>query len=211
MATLEYSTDRNGGFEVSFDSAALSAVVVEALMDEGLTHWLGNRAISNAIGAAKIIIGKEQKIKASEVTTAVFKTWRTSNASVYDTMLREIRDGIVAKIRAGEVPFERSGGGGSRETITPLVREMRRIAEAELVAMFATKGLELPSASGKINMAGKDYTRLDLIKLRVGNPAHADRLKSEAERALAALERSAQRNSAVEGDFAELLGLGVAA
>lgn len=204
MATLEYG-------EITRDSDKLAQPVVEALMQEGFTHWLGNRVSSNVVGQIKLKIGKATNTKAAEVTTAQVKQYREAHGDDVNAIQAGIVSAVLAKIDAGEVPFERTGGGGVRETVTPLVREMRRLAEAELIAMFASKGMELPNASSKISMAGKEYTRLDLIKLRVGNPVHAERLKAEAERALAALERNAQRNAASDGDLAELLGLNQAA
>ena len=201
MATLEYG-------EITRDSDKLAPAVVEALMQEGFTHWFGNRVSSNVVGQIKMQIGKATNTKASEVTTAQVKQFRETNPDDVAKMVADITAGILAKIDAGEVPFERSSGGGGRESLTPLVREMRRIAEAELVAVFAANGYELPNATGKVSMGGKEYTRLDLIKMRVANPAHADRLKSEAERALAALERSAQRHAGDQsGDLAALLGI----
>lgn len=117
------------------------AVSLLALAQRGVTHYMGNEQASKLTAWVK---KPENKDATEEQVKAYAKT---------------LHDAAWQKIMKGEMGVRSAG----QPRITGIEAVMRKMATAWVSAALAKQGVKLPTGDKTVNMAGKDFTREQLI------------------------------------------------
>lgn len=177
----------------TIDLTSLPEVSIASLVRKGLSHFLGNEQASKVTEWKKQLTDKGTPPTEAEV--AAYKADRIREA--------------VAALASGTV-----GASSPRPRGSALETIMRAIAEKQVRAVLKGIGVTMPSGDKTVSFpdgqGGENhFTRLDLINRRLANPAYGPKIKSEAEKEMAAQERLAAKAvaEAGEGRSVEALGL----
>lgn len=164
----------------TIDTASLPVQSVEALLRRGLSHFLGNEQASKVAGWVKAF----EKANPGQTVDEADKEAKKSE--YVKAALQALTDGTV--------------GMGRAPAISPLEREIDRLARAEVVAVLKSNGIKPPKGDEKVKFAnGAEFTMDELIERRIEK--FRDVLTAAAQKKIAADEK---RRKAAEADAAKL-------
>ncbi len=162
----------------SIDTAQLPESSLVALMNEGLTHYLGNRVASRVSGWCEAQAGEN-------ATKELVKVWKDSHEAEVSAQAATFRQETIDKLLAGTIGVRAARGPSA--SADPMVAEMRKLAKEELVAMLAKAGMKFPKKDEALIFAnGTKLTGDEMIARRLD----AERQGNNRE----AIERQAKRN-----------------
>lgn len=160
--------------DFTIDTAELPAKSLEALINRGITHFLGNEQASKVSAWVKGLEEAEGAPKVADDEKAAKK------AELVKAAYQALVDGTIG-----------SGHGGGPK-LDPLQRAIRDIAEEEVSSMLKGAGQKVPKGKETISVKGQDLTLADLVKRRVENAQHADRILKAAKARVASAAKASE-------------------
>lgn len=166
--------------DLTIDTATLHEKSTVALLRRGLAHFLGNEQASKVASWMKSFEKSEGREPTDDEKAA---------------KKAEYVEKAIAALWAGEI-----GMGVRGPAVSPLEREVERLARGEVMAVLKSNGIKPPRGDEAVKFAnGAEFTLEQLIERRIG--AHGERLEKEAQKKLAADEK---RRKAAEAEAAKL-------
>lgn len=154
------------------DFSKLPEASVAAILRRGLTHYLGNEQASKLASWVK---GQDGEV--SEDAKAARKAELVSSA--------------LSALQAGTI-----GQSVRMPKVDPVEAEMDKIAKGEIKSTLAAAkmGFKGKGEDRKVTFAdGSAFTLDELVERRLANPEHSARIRREAEKAIKARARQAEK------------------
>lgn len=169
------STHTYGKFTI--DTVVIPPKSLEALINRGITHFLGNEQASKVSAWVKseeakgvTLADDEKEAKKQEFIEAAYTA---------------LVDGTIGN---------RVGG----PKLDPLTRALRDIAGDEVTAILRGAGQKVPKGKETVDVKGESLTFADLVQRRIENEKHAERIAKLAKK------RVAEAKAGAEGDLEDL-------
>jgi len=175
------------GYTISADSTPHESI--NKLLHIAFAHKLYNEA-SSAAGSR--VDGYDT------MTSEARKAWREANGEQWNALLKSARDAIFAKVQNGELGTRTSSGPRKDPAVTELENEVRKQAEAFVVASLGSSAPKGPKAKKDFIVPMKDGTQLpfhDLVA-RVAAGAKREQFETAAKRVIAERRRAMERATA---------------
>lgn len=170
--------------EMTIDETKLPPVSVTALMQYGVSHFLGNVQASKLVNRIR---GKEGLNK-SDATTEAVKAWRTANAEVVAAWTAEHIKEAIKELEEGTVGTRASG-----PRLDPVEREFKTILERRLTNILKGQGLKLPKTDDETLVFASGMTRTREQMLANLEVSEGEALRKEAVQKVGELARKAKR------------------
>lgn len=165
-----------------FDTTKLPEQTIAGMLKRGVTHFLGNEQAAKVTNWSKKVL-KDTGALPSDDELAAKKA-------------EFVAAGIAAML-AGEV------GQGSRGPATdPLELEMERVAKAEITEIVKKNGGKWSGKGEERGVTFKDGSRLtmdEMVERRLSNPDHGPRIQKEADKAIKAKAKEAEKAKTAGG------------
>lgn len=158
----------------TIDAAALPEQSMKALLQRGITHFLGNEQASKVASWAE---GFETKNS------------RKPTDAERDTAKADYVAGALKALAEGTIGVRSGGPRGS-----PTDTVIRQLARAEVVGILTTQKVKVPKGEEKVKFGdGTELTLAEMVSRRIAK--HGDRLTKEAEAKLKADARKAEKTA----------------
>ena len=165
-----------------FDFTKLPESTLTGMLKRGVTHFLGNEQAAKVTNWSKKVLKDTGELPTDDELAA---------------KKAEYVSAAIGAMQAGEV------GQGSRGPATdPMELEMERIAKSEITEVVKKNGGKWTGKGDDRGVTFKDGSRLtmeDMVERRLGNPEHGPRIQKEAEKALKAKAKEAEKAKAAGG------------
>lgn len=166
----------------AFDFTKLPESTLTGMLKRGVTHFLGNEQAAKVTNWSKKVL-KETGALPSDDELAAKKAEYVAAA--------------IQAMEAGEV------GQGSRGPATdPLEAKMESIAKDEIRGIVAKNGGKWTGKGEERGVTFKDGSRMtmdEMVERRLANPEHGPRIQKEADKALKAAAKEADKAKAAGG------------
>lgn len=193
MANLTYG-------EVSRDTANLPAETIDALLSRGFAHYFGNEQAAKLTAKIKSAVAAETNGKATDVERAAVQAYRAAHPDEVTQWQADIVAGALAALDSGKIGVRESNG--PRESTDPVGVEVRKMAKARVMELLKAKSLKFPGKEEVLDLNGTSFTGAELIQRQIDR--HGDKMRKEAEAAVAAAQRARQRAMAASAEDNEL-------
>src|ERR1700733_5639459 len=196
---------------IEVDEAALPPAVVHKMLQASFSHILGNEVASSVLGQErKAVIEASKATGDTPLTLADLKgtdnphlaAFRAANAKLIDEWESAAREAKVAAMLDGTIAV-RSTRAPTRD---PVEAAARAIARLEIAGILKRDGLKFPGKDETMLLGTQEFTGDELIDRRIANPAHADRIRKEAERKVR--EDRRMRDQAAKAAAGSEVGIG---
>lgn len=202
---------------VTRDFDKLPQASVKAILQRGLTHFLGNEQASKLVGKIESGITDgwtEAQVEAFKSSPRAerkqaFESFRLNNADLVSGWNKEILDSAVAALDAGTV-----GASVRGPSVDPLERQMEIIARKGVVTTLGANGIKTPKGDEVVVIGGLSLTMSEMIARRLANPKYAPDIEKQARKVIAdqakAIEKAkAEVAKAKEGGEVSAEDLGI--
>lgn len=158
-----------------FAIASLPEASTLALLQRGLTHYLGNEQASKLASWVK---GESQ---ANSEDRDVCRAWKEANPEAVKAKNDELVAEAVKAVLEGKIGFREPGAAKA----TPLDAMIARIAKAEVLTILTSAGIKAPKKDEKVKFAnGTEKSLAEMIATRIEK--EGERITAEAKKAIAA-------------------------
>jgi hypothetical protein len=171
--------------EITRDESKLPAESVKALMSRGFAHYMGNEQASKIVARIRKELA-EGKPEVFEATRDMVQAYRTDHEAQVAKWQEEVWKIALAALDEGTVGV--STRGPSKD---PIESAMATIARREVVDVLKGNGLKAPKGEETVALGGHSFTMDQLIERRLEK--HGERVRKEAERAVAEAKRKSDR------------------
>lgn len=169
--------------EIELDASTLPQSTLDALLQRGFAHVLGNEVSSLVVsGIRKAIISGSDR-KADSVTTDEVKAFRVASAEVVAKLEEDAENAKLADMRDGKLGLPKAGA--TRAPRDPVQAELAKLTKAEVVTKLAGAGFKLvkdkETGTQSVTFPNGDVRTLDqMISTHLAN--NTERLTKEANR-----------------------------
>lgn len=167
MANLTY------GDNVTIDTTKLPDKSCAALMQYGLSHFLGNVQASKVVSRIRSQIG-------SDADTAAVKAWREANKDQVAQWGAEFLQSALAELENGTIGVRE---GGPRKD--PVEKKFEQLVVDYVRATLKARGMKLPKDDETIIDFGPHGTRTRSEMIANAKASQGDRLRKQAEKMIA--------------------------
>jgi hypothetical protein len=171
--------------EITRDASTFPVPTIHALLSRGFSHVLGNEVSSKVVAQIRRLVKGDSKVNP---TTEQIKAFRAEFAARVAQWEQEAEQAALKAMDEGTLGV-RAIGSERAQRFSPLDRECRKIALAEVSAILTSNKLAMPKGEGKVAFPnGEAFTREELVARRLAK--HGERITKEAEKVLANVKKA---------------------
>ena len=184
---LEYGT-------IQRDPMKLPPKSLEALLQRGFSHFLGNEQASKIVAKIRTHIATtlstpDHEVNQVDVTKDQINSFRAENAEQVKTWSDEVQASALKALDEGTIGVR---APGQRASVDPLTGAMRAIARSEVVTILKANSLAVPKGEATVKFGdGSTRTMEEMIAKRL--TTHSERITAEAKKHLADVARKAKK------------------